>query len=128
MNSQLTGVAHLMNFLGTDTMDAVYVAQHFLNAGRSFGANSIRAAAHRSITPWVTERDAYVAHVKEGADGIFAIVADSYDFKKGVLLLCEFADEIKERNGILVVRPDSGDPLECVLFALRELDKYFEST
>ena len=127
-SSQLTGVAHLYNWLGTDTMDSAYVAQYVLNGGKSFGACSINAAAHRSITPWNTEREAYEAHMEHGKGGIYAIVADSYDYFKGVDILCEYADKIKESGSVIVVRPDSGDPLECVLYALEKLEKAFGVT
>lgn len=127
-NSQMTGIAHLMNWNGTDTMDAVHASVKYLNDGYKFGACSINASAHRSITPWDTEEEAYKAHIDHGADGIFAIVADSYDYFEGVQKLCAHADEIKERGGVLVVRPDSGDPMDCVLYALRELAVAFGTT
>ena len=127
-NSQMTGIAHLMNWNGTDTMDAVHGAVKYLNNGVKFGACSINASAHRSITPWDTEEEAYQAHIDHGADGIFAIVADSYDYFEGVQKLCSHAEEIKERGGVLVVRPDSGDPMDCVMYALYELSGAFGFT
>lgn len=126
--SQMTGIAHLMNFTGTDTMDAAVAAQQHLNDGMPFGACSIRAAAHRSITPWPMEQQAYDVHVESGNGGLFAIVADSYEYEKGVDMLCQYADEVKEKDGVLIVRPDSGDPKECVMYALDKLNKAFGST
>jgi len=127
-NAQLTGLAHLLNFNGSDTMDSVWTAQHVFNQGKSFGACSVAAAAHRSVTPWHTEREAYAAHLEAYGDGIVSIVADSYDFASGTDLLCEHAEEIKRRGGTLIVRPDSGDPTVCVLLALRKLEAAFGCT
>lgn len=127
-SSQFTGIAHLYNWTGTDTMDSAYVARFLMNNGKSFGECSINAAAHRSITPWNTEMEAYMAHIEHGKGGIFAIVADSYEYHKGVDMLCTQADAIKLSNSVLVVRPDSGDPLECVLYALEKLEEAFGVT
>jgi len=126
--SQMTGIAHLLNWLGTDTMDAAYAATMMLNDGKKFGACSIMAAAHRTITPWEDERTAYEREIEECKDGIFAIVADSYDYFKGVEILSDYANVIKEADGLLVVRPDSGDPVECVVRGLQILEKTFGSS
>lgn len=130
-NSQLSGIAHLLNFLGTDTMDAAYAATRYLNGGHKFGCGSIMAAAHRTITPWPTEDAAYThnisAALKDGLK-IFAIVADSYDYFKGMEKLASFAPVLKENGATLVARPDSGDPVECVMKGLDIFDAAFGHT
>ncbi len=68
---------------------------------------------------------------KPGA--IFAMVADSYDIYKFCDMLGE-DDEIREKiiahgktGGLVVIRPDSGDPLVVLPTLIRKLDKYFGS-
>ena len=83
--SQMTGIAHLYNWLGTDTVDAAYAAAHHLNAGRSFGACSVLASAHRSTTPWPREDEAY-DRIVELFDRfkIISVVADTYGYARGI--------------------------------------------
>jgi nicotinamide phosphoribosyltransferase len=116
--TQITGLAHLLNWLGTDTVDAAYVATRHLNGGKKFGAMSIPAAAHRTVTPWPTEDQAIDHMIAEFGDGIFSFVADSYGYARGIRKLAGRASVIKAKGGILVGRPDSGDPVDCVLEGL----------
>jgi hypothetical protein len=116
--TQITGLAHLLNWLGTDTVDAAYVATRYLNDGKKFGAMSIPAAAHRTVTPWPTEDQAIDHMIEAFGDGIFSFVADSYGYARGIRKLAGRASIIKAKGGILVGRPDSGDPLACVLEGL----------
>ena len=121
--SQMTGIAHLYNWLGTDTVDAAYAATHYLNDGRSFGACSVLASAHRSTTPWPREDEAY-DRIVELFDRfkIISVVADTYGYARGIRKLAERAAAIRARGGWLVARPDSGDPVETTLLGLRELE------
>lgn len=127
-SSDVTGVAHLMNWLGTDTMRAVYIAQNWLNHGKSFGACSIPAAAHRTITPHATEDAAYEQIINEFKGGVFAIVADSYNYVEGMKKLARYAKVIKTSGGFIVGRPDSGDPVQCVIQGLEIFGEAFGTT
>jgi len=128
-SSQITGIAHLINWLGTDTVDAAYAATKFLNRGKKFGANSILAAAHRTITPWETEDAAYKAMIDFSLKyQIFAIVLDSYNYSKGLEKVSQYAEIIKTNNATLIGRPDSGDPTTCVLEGLETFGKAFGYT
>jgi len=49
--SVIGGVAHLLNFDGSDTMSAAYYAQFTLNGGRPV-AQSIPASEHRRARGW----------------------------------------------------------------------------
>ena len=120
----MTGIAHLYNWLGTDTVDAAYAAAHFLNDGRSFGACSVLASAHRSTTPWPREDEAY-DRIVELFDRfkIISVVADTYGFDRGIRKLAQRAEAIRARGGWLVARPDSGDPVETTLLGLAELEQ-----
>ncbi len=125
--SQITGIAHLLNWLGTDTVDAAYAASYYLNGGEKFGANSIIAGAHRTVTPWKRERQSVAHAVEKFKGGIFAFVADSYDYLRCMRMLGENAEAIKTAGGFLVGRPDSGDPKECVLDGLEIFEQFFGS-
>lgn len=126
--SQITGIAHLINWLGTDTCDAAYAAQYYLNGGQPFGANSIIAAAHRTVTPWPTEDESYQHAIEKFKGGLLAIVADSYSYARGIRKLAQYAEVIKVAGGFLVGRPDSGDPVDTVIEGLQIFSEAFGFT
>ena len=123
------GAAHLVNFMGTDTVAALTFIQEYYDVATSptgragegfpmFGF-SIPAAEHSTITSWGKENevDAYRNMLTQYPEGLVAVVSDSYDIYNA----CEhlwgevLKEEILGRNGTLVVRPDSGEPKDVVL-------------
>src|SRR5688572_21154557 len=78
------GMAHLVNFKGSDTIEGVRFANHYY--GSKMAAFSIPAAEHSTITMWGREReyDAYRNMVRQFAKpgALFACVSDSYDLWK----------------------------------------------
>lgn len=61
-------------------------------------------------------------------DGVFSMVMDSYDYANALdNLLPAVKDSVIAKGGFMVLRPDSGDPVECVLMALRAAEKHFGS-
>jgi len=128
--SVIGGTAHLLNFCGTDTMSAAFYAQFHLNQGHPV-AGSIPASEHSVMTSWETE-SAAVRHLSScHGDGMFSVVADSYDyvaFLRDILPPVVAEQRLGARGGYLILRPDSGDPVECVIQGLQALDKVLGST
>mmetsp|Transcript_47881 Transcript_47881/g.102632 ORF Transcript_47881/g.102632 Transcript_47881/m.102632 type:complete len:1005 (+) Transcript_47881:75-3089(+) len=124
------GAAHMVNFLGSDTMSALIVAREFY--GEDCGAFSIPASEHSTMTSWGREHelDAMRNMLETYPKGIMACVSDSFDIFKA----CEqyWGTELKEliekREGQLVVRPDSGKLPDVVLQVLEKLEGKFGST
>lgn len=53
-------------------------------------------------------------------DGVFSVVLDSYDYANALERVIPSVAKAKtDRGGVLIMRPDSGDPLLTVLQALR---------
>lgn len=123
--SQITGLAHLMNWLGTDTCDAAFIAQMKYNGRKPFGASSIVAAAHRTVTPWPTEDDSIANAIQKFGDGFLAFVADSYDYSRCLEKLAGYAKVIRTKGGFLVGRPDSGDVVSTIIEGLRVFERGF---
>jgi nicotinamide phosphoribosyltransferase len=126
------GLAHLTNFMGTDTLQAiVYGWEYYEEPMAGF---SIPASEHSTMTSWGKEHevDAYrqmvEAFSKPGS--LYAVVSDSYDIVNAVDNIWggELRDLVVERGGTLVIRPDSGDPVSVVLRIARSVDKNFGST
>jgi len=125
------GGAHLVNFLGTDTMEALIFAQDYYGAEGTVGF-SIPASEHSTITSWgrAGEVDAFRNMLRQYPTGLVACVSDSWD----IINACEnlWGDELKQevlaRDGVLVVRPDSGDPVEIVPQVIKSLGGAFGFT
>ena len=114
----LGGMAHLVNFMGTDTYVGLIKAHNAYGADMKATAFSIPATEHSTITSWgrESERVAYASQVaqfsKPGAT--YAVVSDSYDIYEACRMWgTELKDQVLASGGTLVIRPDSGDP--CVV-------------
>jgi nicotinamide phosphoribosyltransferase len=121
------GGAHLVNFMGTDTMAALMMLKEFY--GESCGGFSIPASEHSTMTSWGKERevDAMRNMLAQYPTGLVACVSDSYDIYKACTDYwgTELKSEIMNRNGCLVVRPDSGELPKIVLDVLEKLESKF---
>jgi nicotinamide phosphoribosyltransferase len=108
------GAAHMVNFMGSDTVTGVLYAREFYNAG--VAAFSIPAAEHSTITSWGRDNEvkAYdnmlTQFAKPGA--IVAVVSDSYDVFNAASKLWgeELRQKVVDSGATVVIRPDSGDP------------------
>lgn len=126
--SIIGGTAHLLNFEGSDTMSACFYAQNHLNEGRPV-ATSIPATEHSVMTAYESELEAVENMVELFGHSVFACVMDSYDYEVALhAILPKVANKIKAKGGLMVVRPDSGDPVKQVILGLHACNKYFGST
>jgi nicotinamide phosphoribosyltransferase len=116
--SAIAGAAHLINFMGTDTMLGLEYAHQFYGADYNGLGYSIPAAEHSTITSWgrTHEADAYRNMCEKFGQGLFAVVSDSYDIFNAVKNIWggELRDFVLAQPGTLVVRPDSGEPVSVV--------------
>lgn len=114
----LGGSAHLINFMGSDTVYASAFAQTYYNAQQVYGM-SVPATEHSIMTLLGPEGEKEVfKHVLQAyPEGILSCVSDSYDIFRAVSEYwgTELKEEILNRKGRLVVRPDSGDPVMTLL-------------
>jgi len=124
------GLAHLVNFMGTDTVEALRYGREYYNC--HMAGYSVPAMEHSTVTSWGRDReeDSYRNMVKQNGKpgGIVSAVSDSYDIYKA----CEMwgtvlKKDVEESGATLVVRPDSGVPHVVVLKCLQILEKYFGS-
>ncbi|MEM8793971.1 MAG: nicotinate phosphoribosyltransferase [Pseudomonadota bacterium] len=128
-SAALGGMAHLVNFSGTDTMEALNAAIDFYDA--DMPGFSIPAAEHSTITSWGASRevDAYTNMIDEfgGEGSLVAVVSDSYDLDHAVDKL--WGGELRERvlatGGTLVIRPDSGDPVTTPIRVIEKLWSHY---
>lgn len=128
----LGGLAHLVNFQGSDTLEALRVARN--HYGADIAGYSIPAAEHSTITSWGKEHEveAYRNMVRTFGKpgGIYAVVSDSYDLKHAINVHWgeTLKKEVIESGATLVVRPDSGDPPAMVRLAVKALAAKYGTT
>lgn len=132
---------HVLAFKGTDTILAIQYAEDFYGAEDTFVAGSIPASEHSVATTnigaiikdlqtgieekYLTNIDAwryeaekqflnkYISEIYPS--GFVSYVADSYDYWSVLTKIAvELKEEIMAREGRLVFRPDSGDPVKVV--------------
>lgn len=119
-DSALNSAAHLTSFYGTDTVPGIDLVEDYysMNVETSPVGFSVPATEHSVMCMGMKEgeiltfrrliRDLYPA-------GIVSIVSDTWDFWRVVTeYLPELKADILARNGKVVIRPDSGDPVKII--------------
>jgi nicotinamide phosphoribosyltransferase len=113
----LGGSAHLINFMGSDTVYASIFAKKYYDAQKVYG-RSVPATEHSIMTLLGEKGEPQIfQHIlKSYPEGIVACVSDSYNIFNAVENLwgTEFKQQVLDRKGTLVVRPDSGDPVKTL--------------
>lgn len=132
-SAALGGLAHLLNFKGTDTMEAVLLGHVLYGISIPKLAQSIIASEHSTVTSWGLgheyEKQSLINLINITAEydyKVFAFVSDSYNFYNTIDHIWgdpTIIQMIRDKKIIPVVRPDSGDPTEVVLYALKSLSK-----
>ncbi len=125
----INGLSHLVNFMGTDTVHALVFAQKYYN--EPMAGFSIPATEHSTMT--TLGREGEYAQMDRFLDvyadsPIKACVSDSYDIYKAIKFWGTRKEKLKKQNSILVVRPDSGDPVTMSLECCEQLDHEFGHT
>ena len=118
-------IAHLTCFSGTDTVQAILGAQQYYGADLTCGG-SVPATEHSVQTISINQFNMQSKLVAEKLylhtlltelypTGIISVVCDSYDFW-GVIEqnLPALKHVIMSRDGKLVIRPDSGNPIDVI--------------
>ena len=114
----LSGFGHLASGLvGTDTIPAVLFAEQYYNANvdQELVGCSVDATEHSVTCSWIMEGEIeffkYLM-TEQSPKGVLSVVSDTWDFWTLVTqYLPELKNEIMNRDGTLVIRPDSGDPV-----------------
>lgn len=116
----LSGAAHLLSFVGTDTIPAIdFLEEYYLaNVETEMVGVSVPATEHSvmSMGSRAGEQDTIRRLAQDVyPSGFVSIVCDTWDFWQ---VLTEFLpalrDVIMARDGRVVIRPDSGDPVKII--------------
>lgn len=112
----MSGAAHLHYFKGTDTIPAIFLQQVY-DSDRIAGF-SVPATEH-SVMCTGTKENEYETYERLITElypsGIVSIVSDTWDLWNVVdNYLPKLKDKIMARDGKVVIRPDSGDPVDIL--------------
>lgn len=127
-----SGAAHLLSFMGTDSLASLDYIDHYY--GGEYVAASVPATEHSVMcagSEVLGEEELFKRIIELYPEGIVSIVSDTFDLWK---VLTEYLPNNKEailaRDGKLVIRPDSGNPVDilCGTLDLRiqaQKDEYY---
>lgn len=115
--SVISAAGHLLSFTGTDTIPAIDFLEEYYNADsdEELIGGSVAATEHSVMCMGTTEGE-YDTFKRLICDvypkGIVSIVSDTWDLWKVLTdYLPRLKEEIINRDGEVVIRPDSGDPV-----------------
>jgi len=117
----MSGAAHLFSFTGTDTIPAIDFLEQYYNADatKELVGGSVAATEHSVMCAGGADdeigtfrrliNDVY-------PKGIVSIVSDTWDYWNTLTNIArELKSEIMQRDGKVVFRPDTGDPVKVVV-------------
>ena len=117
----ISAAGHLLSFYGTDTVPAIDFLEKYYGADsdREVVGGSVPATEHSVMCMGTQENEigTFERLVSElYPSGIVSIVSDTWDFWQ---VITEFMPRLKNkilaRNGKVVIRPDSGDPVKIIV-------------
>lgn len=129
-SATLGGMAHLVNFSGTDTLEGIMGAEKYY--GSQVSGFSIPATEHSTVTSWGRNGESEMVRklLLNNKDNVVACVADSYDIWNFITKILgeDNRQLIEAREVPFVVRPDSGHPIDNPIKVIKRLMDTFGYT
>ena len=116
----ISASGHLLSFTGTDTIPSIDFLEQYYNANsdNELVGGSVAATEHSVMSMGTNEaeQETFRRLISEVyPNGIVSVVSDTWDLWK---VLQEYLPNLKEevlaRDGKVVIRPDSGDPVKII--------------
>jgi nicotinamide phosphoribosyltransferase len=111
-----SGLGHLTSFSGTDSLPTLYGARKYYGETGIVGG-SVNATEHSVMCAGGSDDEVgtFRRLIETYPTGILSIVSDTWDlWKVCTEHLVTLKEEILARDGKLVIRPDSGDPVDIL--------------
>lgn len=114
-----SGLGHASSFVGSDTLMVIPASRYYYNEPKDKVAiASVNASEHSVSTTCIFtmgESKMIKYFMEQFPTGILSIVADTFDlFTLITKYLVENKEQIISRDGKLVIRPDSGNPVDII--------------
>ena len=111
-----SGLGHLTSFSGSDSLPAIYGARKYYGE-TGFIAGSVNATEHSVMCAGTKDDEigTFRNLMETYPTGILSIVSDTWDlWKVCTEHIVTLKEEILARDGKLVIRPDSGNPVDIL--------------
>ena len=111
-----SGLGHLTSFMGSDSLPTIWGARKYYGAEGSF-CGSVPATEHSVMCAGGKEDEVETFRrlLDTYPTGILSVVSDTWDlWKVCTEHIVTLKEEILARDGKLVIRPDSGDPVDIL--------------
>jgi nicotinamide phosphoribosyltransferase len=111
-----SGLGHLTSFSGTDSLPTLYGARKYYGE-TEFVGGSVNATEHSVMCAGGSDDEVgtFRRLIETYPTGILSVVSDTWDlWKVCTEHVVTLKDEIMARDGKLVIRPDSGDPIDIL--------------
>ena len=120
----VVGMAHATSFCGGETVPSIIGAEYYYHADKLHECilGTIPATEHSIECSNATDFEGnpdderyFLEMLDRFPDGFISIVADGYDYWNFIgKIVPKYKDRIMARNGRVVIRPDSGDPVKII--------------
>ena len=116
----MSAAGHLLSFTGTDTIPSIDFLEDYYNANsdNELVGGSVAATEHSVMCMGTNlgEQETFKRLITEVyPNGIVSIVSDTWDLWKVLTeYLPNLKNEVLSRDGKVVIRPDSGDPVDII--------------
>lgn len=118
-SAELSGSAHLLSFLGTATIPAISYLEEFYNCNVEEEIVGLGTPSTEHSVMCSYGMDEFAAYTrlitKVFPSGTLSIVSDTYDYWNVITnILPRLKEDILNRDGKIVIRGDSGDPVKII--------------
>lgn len=113
-----SGLGHATSFLGDDSLPTIYAARKYYGETGAV-VHSVNATEHSVMCAGTKEDEigTFIYLMKQFPKGNLSIVSDTWnlwDVVKKDGYLATLKKEIMDRDGKIIIRPDSGDPVDII--------------
>jgi nicotinamide phosphoribosyltransferase len=118
-----SGIGHAAVFSGSDSLPVIHTLRKYYNA-QGFVVGSVNATEHSVMCAGTKEdeADTFRSLISTYPKGILSIVSDTWDLWNVIEnILPKIKEDVMRRDGKIVIRPDSGDPVEIICGTSRAL-------
>jgi len=125
-----SGLGHLTSFSGTDSLPTLFGARNFYGE-EGFVGGSVNATEHSVMCAGGSDDEVgtFRRLINTYPTGILSVVSDTWDlWKVCTEHVVTLKEEILARDGKLVIRPDSGDPVDIICGTRDEIDRDWQGT
>ncbi len=122
-SAQASGMGHAAVFMGSDTLPVISGMRKYYHA-EGFVVGSVNATEHSVMCAGTKDDEigTFRELIKTYPKGILSVVSDTWDLWKVITVyLPQIKEEILGRDGKLVIRPDSGNPVDIICGESRAL-------